>query len=97
MPIAGRDPIHLHPRVVAAVLILGILGTGAAYVLNFRLIADDGPTTASTVTYLLPAVAVSLGALVLDESLTWQLLAGTAFVLVGVTLSRSRENAREDR
>ena len=35
------------------------LGTGLAYLLNYRLIQDEGATTASTVTYLLPIVAVN--------------------------------------
>ena len=44
-----------------AISILGALGTGAGHVLNYRLITDEGPTASSTVTYLLPVVAVVLG------------------------------------
>jgi hypothetical protein len=44
-----------------AISILGALGTGADYVLNYRLITDEGPTASSTVTYLLPVAAVVLG------------------------------------
>jgi drug/metabolite transporter (DMT)-like permease len=89
-PVAGRQPIHVRADAIAAVLVLGFLGTGAAYVLNYRLITDDGPTLASTVIYLLPVVAVTLGALVLSEHASWQLLAGTAVVLAGIVLSRRR-------
>ena len=71
-------------------LVLGILGTGVAYVLNYRLIADEGAVAASTVTYLIPVVAVVLGALVLNEPLTWHLLAGGVIVLVGVAVSEGR-------
>ena len=54
--------------------------------INYRIISDDGPVLASTVTYLLPVVAVILGALVLAEPITVQLAAGVAIVLAGVAL-----------
>ena len=56
--------------------------------INYRIITDDGPVLASTVTYLLPVVAVILGALVLAEPITLQLAAGVAVVLAGVALTR---------
>ena len=82
--------VDLQLDVVASVLALGALGTGLAYLLNYRLIQDEGATTASTVTYLLPIVAVILGAIVLGEPITWNLFAGTAIVLAGVAFSDSR-------
>jgi drug/metabolite transporter (DMT)-like permease len=48
----------------------------------------NGATVASTVTYLLPVVAVVLGAAVLDETIGPVTLVGTAVVLLGVTLVR---------
>ena len=62
---------------------LGIIGTGFAYVLNYQIITSEGATVASTVTYLLPVVAIVLGVLVLGESITVIMLAGIALVLVG--------------
>ncbi|MGH8887679.1 MAG: DMT family transporter [Egibacteraceae bacterium] len=76
------DAFSLTPTVLASVAALGALGTGAAYVLNYRLIQDEGATTASTVSYLLTVVAVVLGVLVLREPVTWNLLAGSAVVLI---------------
>jgi len=75
---------------VASVLILGLIGTGAAYVLNYQIIASVGATVASTVTYLLPVVAIILGFLVLGERITLAALAGIALILAGVALSRNR-------
>ena len=75
---------------VAAVAILGIVGTGIAYVLNYQIITSEGATVASTVTYLLPVVAIVLGVLVLGESVTVTVLAGIALVLAGVALTRRR-------
>jgi drug/metabolite transporter (DMT)-like permease len=89
-PVVARDPMSLTPTVITSVLVLGVLGTGVAYVLNYQLIADEGAVAASTVTYLIPVVAVVLGALILNELLTWNLLVGAAIVLVGVAVAEGR-------
>jgi len=88
-----------HPGVIAiaAVVILGVLGTGLALVINYRLITTEGPTSASVVTYLLPAVAVALGVAILGEPAGWSLPIGGALILLGVALvrrSRPAEPAR---
>jgi drug/metabolite transporter (DMT)-like permease len=79
---------------VAAIAVLGIIGTGIAYVLNYQIITSEGATIASTVTYLLPVIAIVLGVLVLGESVTAMILAGIALVLVGVALTRRRAVGR---
>jgi drug/metabolite transporter (DMT)-like permease len=89
-PFGGLTAPAWRADAVTALLTLGIIGTGVAYVINYRIITDDGPVLASTVTYLLPVVAVALGALVLDEPVTGQLAAGVAVVLAGVALTRRR-------
>jgi drug/metabolite transporter (DMT)-like permease len=89
-PVLGRGHVHLTTTVIAAVLALGVAGTGASYVLNYQLIADEGPTAASTATYLIPVVAVILGALVLAEPVTWSLALGAIAILAGVALSEGR-------
>ncbi|GGU96284.1 hypothetical protein GCM10010275_37710 [Streptomyces litmocidini] len=73
-----------------AVLVLGVFATGLTFHLNYRMIAEEGPTSAATVGYLLPVVSVTLGALVLDEPLTARTLTGMTVVLVGVGLTRLR-------
>jgi drug/metabolite transporter (DMT)-like permease len=89
-PLIARQETHLTTRVVASALALGVLGTGIAYVLNYRLIQDEGATAASTVTYLLPIVAVIVGAIVLSEPITWHLFVGGTIVLAGVAVSQKR-------
>ena len=88
LPIDGLRPVHLAPVPLLAVAVLGIFGTGLAFALNYRLISDEGATTASTVTYLMPIVSVLLGWLVLGEQLGFRVLLGMAIVLVGVLLTQ---------
>jgi drug/metabolite transporter (DMT)-like permease len=71
----------------AAAVALGVLCTGLAYILYFRLIARVGPATAMTVTFLIPAFAMLWGALVLGEAVTAPMLAGCAVILAGTALA----------
>ena len=64
----AMDGIELTPTRVVSILLLGAMGTGVAYLLNYRSIAELGSTKASVVTYLVPVVAVVVGVLFLDEA-----------------------------
>ena len=91
LPVSGARAPHVSAASLAGLAILGVLGTGIAYVLNYQIIASEGATVASTVTYLLPVVAIVLGVLVLGETVTAAALAGIALVLAGVALTRRRK------
>jgi drug/metabolite transporter (DMT)-like permease len=96
-----RTPDLTGP-VTLSIVLLGLLSTGLAYVLYFRLIGDVGATTASAVNYAVPVFAVLVGVLFLGEHVTWNLLAGGLVVLVGVAyaenrLGRSRKTEGADR
>lgn len=93
LPLGGLQPVDLRVDAVLAVVVLGVFGTGFAFVLNYRLITDEGPTQAATVGYLLPVVSVLLGALVLDEALNPRVIAGMVVVLAGVALTRVRRRS----
>ena len=87
-PLLGWEQPDLTTRVVGAMLALGLLGTGSAYILYFRLIADVGASRASSVNYVVPVVAVALGVAALGEPVTWHLVAGGAMVLVAMAMAR---------
>jgi drug/metabolite transporter (DMT)-like permease len=89
--VGGAPSPRWSVTTVASILVLGLIGTGAAYVLNYQIISSEGATIASTVTYLLPVVAIILGVIVLNESITVLIVAGIILVLIGVVLTRNRE------
>lgn len=93
LAVSGASAPRFSAVSVAGIVILGIFGTGVAYVLNYQIIGTEGATVASTVTYLLPAVAIVLGVLVLSENLTATALAGIGLVLAGIALTRQRAQA----
>jgi drug/metabolite transporter (DMT)-like permease len=66
---------------------LGVVCTGVAYVLYFRLIEHAGPSRALSVTFAIPVFAVLYGVLLLGESVTpWMVVCGMV-ILLGTSLS----------
>lgn len=94
LAIPGASPSAPAPDALLAMLGLGVLGSGIAYILSYRIVAAAGSTTASTVTYLTPIVAVVVGSAFLAEPLTWHEPVGTAVVLLGVAISQGRLTPR---
>jgi drug/metabolite transporter (DMT)-like permease len=76
-----------------AVLWLGALGSGIAYLVFYRLLGAWGATRTSMVAYLLPIVGIALGALVLDEAVDARLIIGTALIIGGIFVVNSRFGA----
>ncbi|WP_430647241.1 DMT family transporter [Agromyces sp. GXS1127] len=89
-PILAVGPVALDVPIVASLAVLGILGTGLAYVWNIGVIRDWGPTNASTVTYVTPVVGVALGVLVLGEPMSWNEPLGALVVMLGILLAQGR-------
>jgi drug/metabolite transporter (DMT)-like permease len=70
-----------------ALLAVGVLCTGVAYILYFRLIEQAGPARALAVTFVVPVFAISYGVLFLGEHVTpWMVLCGVVIVC-GTALS----------
>jgi drug/metabolite transporter (DMT)-like permease len=81
------EPGRLSLAVLTSVVALGALGTGIAFVLNFRVIRTAGASTSASVTYLIPIVATTIGVLGLGEDVRWYQPVGALVVLAGVALS----------
>ena len=72
---------------VAAVVALGVLGTGIAFAIFYDLMARVGPARTFVVTYLAPAFAVVYGATLLDETISVSTIAGLALIVGGSYLA----------
>ncbi|MFI0432432.1 MAG: DMT family transporter [Candidatus Nanopelagicales bacterium] len=79
-------PQQISWQSLGAVLALGVIGTGMAYLLFFRVQQVAGALTSSTITYATPVVSTLLGVLVLGEPMTWNQPVGALLVLAGVAL-----------
>ncbi|MGI9196988.1 MAG: DMT family transporter [Candidatus Nanopelagicales bacterium] len=70
-----------------SIVILGILCTAIAFVIFFALVNEVGPSRMTVITFLNPAVAVTLGVIVLSEPITLGLVLGFPLVLLGSYLA----------
>ena len=75
---------------VAAIALLGLGGTGLAFVVMYWLIGEVGPERTTLVTYLAPVFAVAYGTVLLDERLTVPAVAGLLLVVTGAWLAARR-------
>jgi drug/metabolite transporter (DMT)-like permease len=86
-------PQEVSLQSAGSVVGLGVLCTAVAFIVFFALIAEVGPARATVITYVNPAVAIVLGALVLQEPLTLGMAIGFPLVIVGSILGTSRTAA----
>ncbi|MFF1566153.1 DMT family transporter [Streptomyces sp. NPDC058293] len=89
-PLFTTLPAHLPVVPLLAIVALGALGTGLAFLIQYGLVAEVGPTTAQMVTYFIPVIATAAGVALLGESLTWSTPIGAVIVLAGAALTQSR-------
>ncbi len=78
-----------------ALLWLGILGSGLAFVLSYYLIHEIGPTRSSMVTYLFPLGGVILGVAFLHEKLSWQVFVGGVLVVLSLIIANMQPQKQE--
>ena len=92
VPLLGGAPptplADLTPRVLAAIVMLGVLNTFVAYLIFYSIIETLGAGRSSLVTYVIPAVGLLLGALVLDEPVGVRLLVGATLIVGSVAIAR---------
>lgn len=78
-----------------ALLFLGVLGSGFAFVLSYYLLHEIGPTRTSMVTYLFPLGGVILGVVFLNEDLSWQLVLGAVLIVLSLIVANMQSQKQE--
>ncbi len=78
-----------------ALLFLGVLGSGFAFVLSYYLLHEIGPTRTSMVTYLFPLGGVILGVVFLNEDLSWQLVMGAVLIVLSLVVANLQPQKQE--
>lgn len=89
-PVLTTAPTRWPATAVLSILLLGALGTGVAYLLNYGIIAAAGATIATTVGYVMPLVSILAGIALLGERLTWNEPVGAAVIVAGAALVQAR-------
>ncbi len=84
------DEAEWDPGPLAAVVTLGVVGTGLAFALMATLVGRVGSTRASFITYVIPVVALALGVVVRNDEVAPPALAGVVLVIAGAFLASRR-------
>jgi len=84
------------PQALASMAVLGLVCTALAFVLFAELIAAVGPVRATVITYINPAVAATLGVLILAEPFTPAMAVGFVLVIAGSVLATRRPTSGDD-
>jgi drug/metabolite transporter (DMT)-like permease len=87
--------MHLALPSIAAVIALGVGGSGLAYLLYYYVNNSLGPVRATGVTILVPMTAVLWGVVLLSESLNLYIVIGMVVILGGIVLSNVNRPSRE--
>lgn len=78
------NEFHVGSLSFGAIIVLGLANTGLAYATYYTLIKMSGPGFASLNNYLVPIIGASAGAIILGESLSWNLLIGLFLIIAGI-------------
>ena len=81
-----EEPFKSTPTLEStlSLIYLGVIATGFAWWLRFKILAKNGIVFQSQVTYLIPIFGVIFGALILDEQITWKVLASLIIIMSGI-------------
>jgi drug/metabolite transporter (DMT)-like permease len=87
-------PHHVGGHVIAAMIALAVVCTAAAFLVFVALIAEVGPTRATVITYVNPAIALALGVTFLGEHVTRGMAVGFPLVIIGSVLATTAASSR---
>ncbi|MDA9624506.1 DMT family transporter [Pelagibacteraceae bacterium] len=81
-----ESPWESSPTLTSTVslIYLGIIATGAAWLLRFRILTVNGLVFQTQVAYIIPLVGVIFGYLIMDEVITWKVLVSLFLIVLGI-------------
>jgi len=81
-----ENPLESTPTLEStlSLIYLGVIATGFAWWLRFRILSKNGIVFQTQVAYLIPIFGVIFGALILDEQITWKVLASLIIIMSGI-------------
>lgn len=88
--------LPVQPVTYLAFFFLGLLASFYASITWYTLLNEIGPSRLSMTTYMFPLVGVSMGAILLHETVDWRILAGGIMILGGIIIANSKRKFSQD-
>ena len=81
-----EDPLNSNPTTEStlSLIYLGVVATGIAWWLRFKILARNGLVFQTQVAYLIPIFGVIFGSLILNEQITWKVIASLIIIIFGI-------------
>jgi len=81
-----EQPWQLNPSLASTIslLYLGVVATGLAWLIRFRILTVNGLVFQTQVAYLIPLFGVFFGYLIMDEQITWRVLVALIIIILGI-------------
>ena len=95
-----EDPFLIKPTSSSTIslIYLGVVATGFAWLIRFKILTTNGLVFQTQVAYLIPIFGIFFGFFVMDETITWRVLASLLIIITGIYLvkknSKIKKNAR---
>ena len=92
-----EKPWNYNPSLTSVISItyLGIIATGLAWVLRFKVLKDNGLVFQSQVAYLIPIFGVILGYVFLDELITFKVLVALIAIVIGIYFVKKSTSSKK--
>jgi len=79
-------PWELSPNLMStlSLIYLGVVATGVAWLLRFRILIENGIIFQTQVAYIIPIIGVIFGYFIMDEIITWKILVSLFLIILGI-------------
>ena len=85
-----ENPLNSNPSLIStfSLIYLGVVATGFAWWLRFKILAKNGLVFQAQVAYLIPIFGVIFGALIMKEQITWKILVSLIIIITGIYIAK---------
>ena len=92
-----ETPWHSSPTLTStlSLLYLGVVATGIAWLIRFRILTVNGLVFQTQVAYLIPIFGIFFGYFLLDEIITWRVLFSLAIILIGIFVFKKNNKGND--
>ena len=92
-----EDPWNANPSLAStfSLLYLGVVATGFAWLIRFRILTVNGLVFQTQVAYLIPIFGIFFGYFIMDEIITWRVLVSLAIILIGIYIFKKNNKGLE--
>jgi len=89
-----EEPWNSNPTIEStlSLLYLGVVATGLAWLIRFRILTVNGLVFQTQVAYLIPIFGIIFGYFLMDEVITWRVLVSVVVILIGIYIFKKNNN-----